>query len=207
MSGASPERSLEYAFGTQGHANLVFQNAAYDYKKFDVDRDVRAADDLVGKTLNAVNPDLRAFQKRGGKLILYHGWSDAALPPTATVEYYKRVVAKMGEKDAGAFVRLYMVPGMQHCGGGPGADNFGVMPGLAPTDPDPAHNVSAALERWVEQGTTPSAIIATKYKKGTPSSGVAMTRPLCPYPQVARYKGTGSTDEATNFSCVAGGKS
>jgi feruloyl esterase len=109
----------------------------------------------------------------------------------------------MGQKDADAFVRLYMVPGMQHCGNGPGADNFGVLPGLAPRDPDPSRNMSAALERWVEQGVAPGEIIVTKYKApGNPANGVTLTRPLCPHPQVARYKGSGDTNDAANFVCA-----
>jgi hypothetical protein len=203
LSGATPGTSLEYTFATQGQRNLIFQNPSFDFRAFNADRDVKAADDLAGRTLNAIDADLRPFQKRGGKLILYHGWSDAALPPTATIDYYRNVVVKLGQKDTESFVRVYMVPGMQHCGGGPGADNFGMMPGLAPVEADPARNMSAALERWVEQGMAPSAIIATKYKvPGTPAGGVAFTRPLCPYPQVARYRGTGPSEDAENFMCV-----
>jgi feruloyl esterase len=203
MSGGAPDKSLEYAFGTQGNAYLIFQNPSFDYRTFNVDRDVKAADDLVGRTLNAIDPNLSAFQKRGGKLILYHGWNDAALPPAATIEYYRSVAAKMGQTAADGFVKLYMVPGMQHCGGGPGATNFGATPGLAPREADPSRNMSAALERWVEQGIAPGAIVAAKYQNpADPASGVALTRPLCPYPQVARYKGSGSTSDAANFSCA-----
>jgi hypothetical protein len=204
MSGAkTAEQSAQYGFATQGAANIIFQNAAYDYKTFSVDRDGKAADDISGRILNAIDPDLSAFQKRGGKLMLYHGWSDAALPPTATVDYYRSAASKLG-KSADSAIRLYMVPGMQHCGGGPGADSFGSAPGVAPVELDPSRNMSAALERWVEQGTTPSAIVATKYNSPAgPSSGVKFTRPLCPYPQVARYKGAGSENDAANFACAA----
>ncbi len=203
MSGARADQSAQYIFGTQGAANLIFQNAAYDYTAFNVDRDARAADDLAGRNLNAIDPDLSSFQKRGGKLILFHGWSDPALPPTATIEYYRSAAAKLGNKGADGTLRLYMAPGMAHCGDGPGADNFGFAPGLPPAEPDPSRNMSAALERWVEQGTAPSSIVATKYNTpDTPSSGVKFTRPLCPYPQVARYKGAGSENDAANFACV-----
>jgi Tannase and feruloyl esterase len=178
----------------------VYPNRSYDYRTFDVDRDLKAADDLVGTILNATNPDLSAFEKRGGKLIMYHGWSDAALPPAATMDYHQRVAAKLGQQRTDSFMRTYMVPGMQHCGNGPGADSFGAVAG-ALADQDPTRNMSAALERWVERGTAPSAIIATKYKSRTPASGIAFTRPLCPYPAVARYKGTGNIDDATNFVC------
>jgi feruloyl esterase len=202
ISGATPAASLQYGFATQGLANIIFQNTTYDYKTFNVDRDVKAADDLAGRTLNAIDPDLGAFQKRGGKLILYHGWSDAALPPTATVEYFRDAAAKLGER-ANETIRLYMVPGMQHCGGGPGADSFGAAPAVSPVDADPSRNMTAALERWVEHGTAPSSIVATKYNADGPSSGVKFTRPLCPYPLVAAYKGSGSTADAASFSCVA----
>lgn len=203
VAGARPDQSAQYIFGTQGMANIVFQNAAYDYRRFDVDRDARAADDLAGRTLNAINPDLSAFQERGGKLILFHGWSDPALPPTATIDYYRSAAARLGRK-ADETIRLYMVPGMEHCGDGPGADNFGFAPGLPPDEPDPSRNMTTALERWVEHGTAPSAIVATKYNTpDNPSSGVKFTRPLCPYPQVARYKGAGSENDAASFACMA----
>jgi hypothetical protein len=97
---------------------------------------------------------------------------------------------------------LYMVPGMQHCSGGPGVTEFG---GAGPAVAGPQHNMSIALERWVENAAAPGEIIATKYKSdGNPASGVVRTRPLCPYPQVAKYKGSGSTDEAASFVCAAG---
>jgi feruloyl esterase len=203
ISGSAPAQSLEYAFGTQFFTNMVYPDRPFDYRTFTIGRDVKAADDAVGRMLNAIDPDLSAFEKRGGKLILYHGWSDAALPPAATIDYYRSVVAKLGSKRTESFVRTYMVPGMQHCGGGPGPDSFGALPGLPPLDADPARNMSAALEGWVEQGTPPSAIIATKYKDRTPASGISYTRPLCPYPQVARYKGSGSPEDAANFICAS----
>ena len=187
FSGAGPHTSLQYVLSNHG-ANLTFQNRAWDFRKSDLERDMKVADDTMGRQLNAVDPNLTALERRGGKLIIFHGWSDAVLPPMGTVNYYHNVVTKMG-KDAAGFSRLYMVPGLQHCYGGPGPNTFG-------------RTMAAALERWVEDGEAPAAIIATKYKTdGDPASGVVRTRPLCPYPQVARYKGTGSTDEAANFTC------
>jgi feruloyl esterase len=110
------------------------------------------------------------------------------------------VVSKLGRKQAGEFVELFMVPGMQHCGGGPGPNDFGALPAPAAAD----HSMIQALEQWVEKGTPPAKIIATKYKTdGNRSAGVARSRPLCPYPSVAKYSGSGSTDDATNFSCAA----
>jgi feruloyl esterase len=200
VSGSAPGKSLQYAFATQGGANLVYQNAAWDFRNFNLDRDVKIADDTMGGRLNAVDANLKALRDRGGKLILYHGWSDSALAPLATVDYYQSVVTKMGPKVAAEFVRLYMVPGMQHCGGGPGPDSFGATPS-GPKE-DPQHSMSATLERWVEAGIPPDKIIATKYA----GKDVVRARPLCPYPQVARYSGTGSTDDAVNFKCVVAGK-
>jgi feruloyl esterase len=106
----------------------------------------------------------------------------------------------MGYEPAQRFVRLYMVPGVQHCGGGPGPDSFGAY---MSEDADPEHNMFSALERWVEHGKAPKAIIATKYKDpSNPASGAKMTRPLCPYPETAKYKGSGDTNDAANFVCT-----
>ena len=106
----------------------------------------------------------------------------------------------MGHTETELFSRLYMVPGLQHCGGGPGANSFG-QGGEGP--PDPQHNIEVALEQWVEKGIAPSAIVATKYADDDPAKGVKFTRPLCPYPQVAKYQGPGDTNDAANFACAA----
>jgi Tannase and feruloyl esterase len=199
ITGSARERSLSFAFGTQFFKNMVY-DPAWDYHTFTVDGAVKAADAKMAAILNATDPDLKAFKARGGKLILYHGWSDAAIPAQNTVDYYESVVHQMGAKAASAFVRLYMVPGMQHCGGGAGPDVFGQW--IAAPD-DPGHDLAAGLERWVEKGTPPEKVIATRYKTGDkPESGVLRTRPLCPYPLAARWKGAGSTDEAANFVCA-----
>jgi hypothetical protein len=202
ITGLQQGRSLQHAFGHGFFADMMFQDPAWDYKKFNFDSDMRATDDKMGPIFNATDPNLDKFKSRGAKLIMYHGWSDAAISPVNSVNYYNSVVAKMGKKLAGEFVELYMVPGMQHCGGGPGVTEFG---SAGPTASDAQHSVSLALEQWVEKGTAPGDIIATKYKNdGVASSGVLRTRPLCPYPQVAKYKGSGSTDDAANFVCAAG---
>jgi feruloyl esterase len=167
------------------------------------------ADKKIGQALNAADPDLRPFKAHGGKLILYHGWSDAAIPGLSTINYYDSVAASMGVHETEDFVRLYMAPGMQHCFGGPGPNFFGQLdassfggPQEDATSKDPQHNISNALEQWVENGVAPGPIIATKYVNDLdPSQGVKMTRPLCPYPQIAKYKGSGDTNDAANFVC------
>jgi hypothetical protein len=194
ITGLVPGQSLAYAFGTSFFKDMVFDNPQWDWHTFQPLRDMQAADEKTAQALNATDPDLSRFQARGGKLIVYHGWSDAAISPLNAIDYYQSVQAKMGAK-ADGFVRLFMVPGMQHCGGGTGPSVFG-QNGDGPGDSE--HNISVALEKWVEGGAAPLKVVATKYK----SPGVVeRTRPLCPYPQTAHYKGSGSTDEAANFVC------
>jgi hypothetical protein len=178
VTGAAPEKSLSFSFGTQFFKNMVFDDADWDYHTFNLDRDVKEADKKMAGDLNATDADLKPFAHRGGKLILYHGWSDAAIPPYNTINYYNRIVEKLKAKETAGFVRLYMVPGMQHCGGGPGPNTFDMNP---------------PIEAWVEHGVPPGPIVATRPGR---------SRPLCPYPEEARWKGAGSTDDAANFSCM-----
>jgi feruloyl esterase len=199
ITGAEPSKALQLFFSTQAFSNMICNNPAWDFKTFNLDKDSKLADEKVGPILNATDPNLKAFKARGGKLIIYHGWSDAALPPVNTINYFQSVVAKMGKRDADSFVRLYMVPGMQHCTGGPGPSSFGQFGPSAQSDPQ---DMSMAIERWVEEGIAPDQIIASKRQSLDPKSPVVRTRPLCPYPQVARYKGSGSTDDAANFVCT-----
>ena len=197
ITGAAPQQAAMFLFGTQFFRHMVY-DTAWDFRTFQVDRDTKAADDRMSSMLNSTDADLKRFKDRGGKLILYHGWSDAAIPAQSTIDYYQTVVHKMGAGDSASFVRLYMVPGVQHCGGGSGTDSFGA--GAA--EGDAQHDMGRALEHWVEDGVAPEKIIATKYKTGSnPASGVVRTRPLCPFPQVARWKGSGTTDDAANFVC------
>jgi feruloyl esterase len=199
VTGAGPNRAIQFFFATQAFGNMVHSNPNWDFKSFDIDRDGKLALEKVGPTLNAIDPNLKAFKARGGKLILYHGWSDAALPPVNTINYFNSIVKKMGQRDTNSFVRLFMAPGVQHCAGGPGPSTFGQVVTEAQSDAD--HDLTMALERWVEQGIAPDKVIATR-RQGSDSKPEVRTRPLCPYPQVARYKGTGSTDDAANFECV-----
>jgi feruloyl esterase len=201
ITGRPSRKGLDYAFGTQFFSNMVFDNPKWNFRTFNFDSDMRLTDQKMAPILNATNPDLAQFSKDGGKLILFHGWNDPAIPALNTVNYYRNVVARMGLRQADRFVRLYMVPGMQHCGGGPGPDSFGSYP--SPTDTDPEHSLFSALEKWVEHDKAPKTIIATKYKDPSkPSNGVRMTRPLCPYPEEAKYKGKGDTNDAANFVCT-----
>jgi feruloyl esterase len=157
----------------------TYQDANWDWRKFDLERDTAAADEKFGY-VNAP-PDLAAFKNHGGKLLLYHGWNDTAISPENTVNYYESVLKKMGGKQDN-WVRLFMEPGMQHCQGGPGPDQF---------------NKVAILERWRESNSAPDMILASHVT----GNNIDRTRPLCPYPQVAVYKGAGSTNDAANFSC------
>ena len=197
ITGSGTNKGLQYFFSSQAFANMVHNDSAWDLKNFELEKDNKLADEKLGENLNALDPNLKEFKARGGKLIIFHGWSDAALPPLNTINYFHSVAAKMGQRDVESFMRLYMVPGMQHCNGGPGPNQFGGTVNRGQSDAQ--HDMTVALEKWVEQGVAPEQIIATK-RQGT--GQIIRTRPLCPYPQVARYKGTGSTDDAANFVCT-----
>jgi len=212
ITGNEPGKALLFAFGNGFFGNMVYEQADWDYKKAKLDDAVAAADQKFATVLNSADPNMKAFQSRGGKLILYHGWSDAAISPLNSINYYESVQATMGKQQADTFVRLYMVPGMQHCAGGPGPDDFGQL-GIPPVN-DPQHNIYQALEDWTEKGTPPSTVIASKLEAETPAGSVQaasspatqtakpkMTRPLCPHPQKAKYKGQGDPNQATNFTC------
>ncbi|HZE07810.1 MAG TPA: tannase/feruloyl esterase family alpha/beta hydrolase [Gemmatimonadaceae bacterium] len=141
---------------------------------------------------------LDTFRDRGGKLIIYHGTSDA---PQGSIDYYRRAVSRMGQKRVDEFIQLYLVPGMRHCGGGEVPNDFGQW---LRKDADPEHSMLKALERWVENGVAPTNVIATQYRKdGDVSTGVLKTRPLCPYPRKAVWNRSGNKDAAENYSCSA----
>ena len=162
---------------------MVFDDPKWDWRTFDVDRDMAKADQKLHGLLTAIDPkSISPFFKRGGKLLTYQGWSDQDISPLASVNFYKSVRSAVGDADVSSAMRLFMVPGMGHCGGGEGPNTFDMM---------------VPLEQWVEKGQAPARVVASHSTNGK----MDRTRPLCPYPQVARYTGTGSIDEAANFTC------
>jgi feruloyl esterase len=152
---------------------------------FDPDRDLPGLEARLGATLGAWNPDLGAFRARGGKLVVYHGWADPLLSAYNSIAYREAVAARMGA-DTGAFYRLFMVPGVEHCRGGPGTDQFDLL---------------GSVIAWRERGVAPDQVIAS----GRVAAGGSRTRLLCPHPQVARYDGSGNSDDAASYRCVAPG--
>ncbi|MEH0194209.1 tannase/feruloyl esterase family alpha/beta hydrolase [Caulobacter sp. CCNWLY153] len=172
------------------YRGLVKQDVKWELASFNLDRDNAEAKAKVGADLDALDPDLRPFLKRGGKLLIYHGWEDAAIPAQATLDYYAAMRKRTG-RAADDNVRLFMAPGMNHCGQGPGPNTLDQI---------------GDIDRWISSGKAPQQIIAVKPSNGLAAFfgakvQVARSRPLCAYPMVSTYKGSGSTDEAANFSC------
>jgi feruloyl esterase len=178
------QKSFQHAYGDSfvRYWSSPKADPSFDSAKFDFGKDMAKFAD-ARTLLNATDPNLSSFRARGGKLLMYFGWADTALPPLMGVDYYEKAVAANGA-DTPDFFRLFMVPGMFHCRGGVGPER---LDGLT------------ALINWVENGTAPATITATQVADGKP----VRTRPLCPYPQVARYSGSGSPDDAASFACKA----
>ncbi|MGD8339367.1 MAG: tannase/feruloyl esterase family alpha/beta hydrolase [Gammaproteobacteria bacterium] len=181
MNGRTPFNIDVALFG-----GMAYENDDWDWRTFDYDKDVTLIDAKLAHVLNAVDPDLRDFKDFGGKLIIYHGWNDPGVMPQRTIDYYDEVIAFAdratngnGTEFTAEYSRLYMMPGMGHCRGGPG--------------PEQADFVSALVD-WVENDNAPDRIVAS-----TPDG--SMSRPLCPHPQVAVYSGSGDTNDAANFRC------
>ncbi len=185
---AGPE---PFSAATDQFRYVVFKDPNWDWRTLNLDNDVALADKIDNGTINAIDPNLKPFLAHGGKLLMYHGWADPGVAPLASVNYYKTAVDTSGGaflgkgvvlRPADDSIRLFMVPGMGHCGGGDGPNTFDMV---------------SELEQWKEQGRAPVRIVASHRTAGK----VDRTRPLCPYPQVAKYKGAGSIDDEANFTC------
>ena len=180
MAGPQP-----FAIGVDHFKYVVFKDPSWDPKTINFDSDYALAEKVDDGNINALDPNLRLFFAHGGKLIQYHGWSDPQISPGSSVSYYKSVVDALGSAShISDSYRLFMVPGMAHCSGGEGTSTFDML---------------SALEQWAELGRVPNSIVASRVTNGK----VERTRPLCPYPQVATYRGTGNTDDAASFTCRA----
>jgi feruloyl esterase len=194
ITGTAPGMGRHALLGLPFFRFFVFDDPAWDMHSFrftardGFDSDIDLTETKLAALFNAVDPDLTQFRGRGGKLVHYHGWSDPDITPLNSIDYYESVVkAQGGDAHALAntltFYRLFMVPGMWHCGGGPGATTFDML---------------GPLNEWVEKGTAPERVIASRQTNGK----VERTRPLCPYPMEAQWKGVGNTDDAANFVCA-----
>ncbi|HEU4694299.1 MAG TPA: DUF6351 family protein [Vicinamibacterales bacterium] len=161
---------------------VVFKDPEWDSRTLDVAKHLEMARAADGGTISATTPNIKSFVDRGGKLIIYHGWGDTNVPPRSSVNYYEKLVETLGKNQVASSTRLYLVPGMGHCGGGEGPNAFDMV---------------TVVEEWREQGKAPAEVIASQIVDGK----VARTRPLCQYPLVPRYKGSGSLDQAASFEC------
>ena len=173
MGGSEP-----YSVPLDQYRYIVYNDPKWDWRSFELERDLAAAEKAGAGTLSAVSTDLSAFTGRGGKLLMYHGWADQDVPPLASINFYNSVQPKSAQDG----VRLFMVPGMNHCAGGEGPNTFDVI---------------GALEQWVERQKPPSRILASHSTDGK----IDRTRPLCAYPQTAHYRGKGDINDAENFVC------
>ena len=181
ITGNRPFNSTHWKAANGVFKNMIFEDRSYNALNFNYDTDMKLMLAKTSHSLDAVNPDLRPLERRGGKMILYHGWSDPDISPLNTINYYNQVQTITGSATE-QFLRLFMVPGMNHCGGGSGTNHFDGL---------------TALEEWVEDEIAPERIVAFHLTDGE----IDRTRPLCPYPQVAVYSGKGSTNDAANFAC------
>ncbi len=201
VTGQAPGQSLGTGFVSGYFRYMVLEDPIWNPLAADIDKSVAAADKKTARILNSDDASIRDFLARGGKLILYHGWNDAAISPLNTISYYESVLASMANQNAKNSVRLYVAPGVNHCVGGAGPSWFGQLG--TKTAKGSEHGLYDALETWVEKGDAPGDIVASKYENDNPKGKVQMTRPLCAYPQVPKYSGSGDPNDAANFSCAA----
>lgn len=175
--------------GVDFYRYWVYEQPDHDLRNFDFDKDwdfvnqKRVGDRTMSEVTNVVPEQLGAFRRSGGKLIQWHGWADSSVATLGSIDTYQRVVATESSAGANEFMRLFLAPGVEHCGGGTGPNKFDML---------------TALEAWVEKGVAPERIVASALRE---DGAVARTRPLCAFPRVARYSGTGSFDAASSFSC------
>jgi hypothetical protein len=192
-------QSLMVFFSTGYFSDFVHEQADWKLSSFDLDKDYALAMQKTASALDATDTNLNPFAARGGKLVMYHGWNDPAIPALSSVAYYDGLVSRMGQPAVDSSVRLYMVPGMLHCAGGPGVTNFGEY---SAARGDAQHDIFTALEQWVEAAKAPADLIASKFVDDDWSKGIGMTRPVCAYPKVVTYV-SGDPKAATSFTCKA----
>jgi hypothetical protein len=192
-------------YGGNFFRNFVYQDRNWSFHGFDLDKGRADAERVIGPIMNANDVHFAGFKTHHGKLIQYAGMVDSIVTPLSSVKFYQAVMAAQGDKSSAAalartqdFYRLFLAPGVGHCGGGPGPNRFGQAGGVG----DAEHDMVVALEQWVEKGVPPTRIVATKFVSDDKAKGVAMTRPLCAFPQVAKYKGSGAVTDAANFVCA-----
>jgi hypothetical protein len=211
ISHTDPKQTIQAVLGNPYYGQAVLENPKWDVRTMDFDKDVALGDTKAAPILNSSSPDLRSYRARNGKIIQYHGWGDSAITALASIDYYEAVRKFMtsfpdAKRQSPApiedFYRLFLVPGMAHCSGGIGPHAFGSRGAVSDaTMKDPSRDIFAALERWVEQGTAPEQLIGSGVD--TKDASKPMTRPICLYPQVAKYNGTGDPNSAGSFACVA----
>ena len=171
-----------FPVATSYFRDIVFENPRWDYESYDYDKELTKTFQAGSDILDVPSDGLSRFFQGGGRLLLSHGWADGLIPAPNTIAFYKSMTANMEPEKAADSVRLFMVPGMGHCGGG---------------DAPCVIDMLSVIDKWVDQGKAPDSIIASR-----PPNEKPMTRPICRYPQIAKYKGSGSIDDAANFTCV-----
>ena len=182
------DKALQSAFAHNFFAYVVFADPNHDIRELNLDADVRAADARFAPIFNSHDPDLSAFQRHGGKLIQFHGWADPAIPAGDSIDYFNSVQAKMG--DTSGFYRLFLAPGMLHCGGGRGPNAINA-PALT------------AIAQWVEKGEAPARLTIAKFTDDDPQKPIVRTRPLCAFPRFAAWDRKGDRDHAESYMCKA----